>query len=49
MISFSESVQNDSLSRKNNGIGKLFSDFSILMSTSAAVANNNESKQEMTH
>jgi len=47
MISFSDSVQNDSSKRENNGIEELFSDFSILTSTAAVSVNNNQSKQTL--
>jgi hypothetical protein len=45
MISFSDSVQNDSSKSENNIIEELFNDFSMLTSTPIATVNNNESKQ----
>ena len=44
MISFSDSVQNDTFKKKNNDVEELFSDFSLRTSTPIANVNNNKSK-----
>jgi hypothetical protein len=45
MISFSDSISNDSSKMENQNVEELFSDFSILTSTLIPNANNNRGKQ----
>jgi hypothetical protein len=47
MISFSDSIPNDSSIRENENVEELFSDFSILTSTSIPNANNKRGKQTL--
>lgn len=45
MISFSDSVQNDTPKKGNNNTEELFSDFSTLTSTPTANVNNDRGRQ----
>jgi len=47
MISFSDSIQNDSSKWKDCATEELFSDFSVPTSTPIANVNNNQSKQTL--